>query len=354
MEFTSKGTLQVSMIAYLKKVIASFPEMITGKVATPGLDHLFTIRDKKEARLLDKKRGTAFHHTIAQLLFMATQARRDIQTAVAFLTTRAKAPDEDDWGKLKRVLKYVNGMKHSKLMLSIEDLGLLKWYVDGSHNVHWDCKGHGGAMFTMGRGSTSSYSRKIKLNTMSSSETELLVSHMYMPEMLWSLNFIQGQGYEAECVGLYQDNISSQLLIKNGRMSSGRKTKCIKSKFFFIKDRVDEGEIKVIDCLGEEMWADILTKPLQGMAFRKMRSKLMNCPVNYDKEEEIEKDLTKQNQQPAKTGTKTTTKQVASMSLQECVGHKQFKAIAKDRPVGVARTKQRWRVETSQPKRGNE
>jgi hypothetical protein len=36
-----------------------------------------------------------------------------------------KAPDEDDWGKLKRVLKYLNGTKHLKLTLSVEDLGLL-------------------------------------------------------------------------------------------------------------------------------------------------------------------------------------------------------------------------------------
>ncbi len=192
---------------------------------------------------------------------------------MAFLTTWVKATDEDDWGKLKRVLKYLSGTKHLKLTLSVEDLGLLKWYLDGSHNVHWDCKGHGGAMFTIGRGSTSSYSRKIKLNTRSSTETELVAADMYMPEMLWSLNFIRRQ--------LYQDNIISQLLIKNGRMSSGRKMKDIKSKFF-IKDRVDEGEIKVIDCPGEQMWADVLTKPLQGMAFRKMHSQLMNCPVNYD------------------------------------------------------------------------
>jgi hypothetical protein len=89
-------------------------------------------------------------------------------------------------------------------------------------------------MFTMGKGSTSSFSRKIKLNTRSSTETELVAAGMYMPEMLWSLNFIQAQGYKAECVGLYQDNINSQLLIKNGKMSSGKKTEHVKSKFFFI------------------------------------------------------------------------------------------------------------------------
>ena len=82
---------------------------------------------------------------------MAARARRDIQTAVAFLTTWVKNPAEDDWGKLKRVLKYLNGTKYLKLNLSVDNLGMLKWFVDGSHNVHWDCKGHGGAMFTMGK-----------------------------------------------------------------------------------------------------------------------------------------------------------------------------------------------------------
>ncbi len=62
----------------------------------------------------------------------------------------------------------------------------------------------------------------------------------------------------------------------------------MKAKFFFIKDWVDKGEIKVIDCPAEEMWADILTKPLQGLAFRTMRAVLMICPINYKDEEETE------------------------------------------------------------------
>jgi hypothetical protein len=52
---------------------------------------------------------------------MATRARRDIQTPVAFLTTRVKNPDEDDWRKLKRVLKYLNGTKYLKLRLTVDN-----------------------------------------------------------------------------------------------------------------------------------------------------------------------------------------------------------------------------------------
>jgi hypothetical protein len=78
-----------------------------------------------------------------------------------------------------------------EIRLCVDDLGLLKWFVDASHNTHWDCRGHSGAMFTMGQGATMSYSRKVKLNSRSSTETELLTSDMYMPEMLWWLYFVQ-------------------------------------------------------------------------------------------------------------------------------------------------------------------
>jgi hypothetical protein len=59
------------------------------------------IEMKLDRKLLEEERAVAFHHTTAQLLFVATRARRDIQTAVAFLTMRVKSPDEDDRGKLK-------------------------------------------------------------------------------------------------------------------------------------------------------------------------------------------------------------------------------------------------------------
>jgi hypothetical protein len=68
---------------------------------------------------------------VAQLLFMSSRARRDIQTAVAFLTTRVKRPDKDNWGKLKQVLKYLNCTRYLKLRLNVDNLGMLKWYVDG-------------------------------------------------------------------------------------------------------------------------------------------------------------------------------------------------------------------------------
>ncbi len=138
MKFNKDGTMDVSMIKYLDNVIRDFPEVINGRATTLAADHLFEIRDKTKARALEEERALAFHHMVAQLLFMSSRARRDIQTAVAFPTTRVKCPNKYDWGKLKQVLKYLNGTRYLKLKLSMDNLGMLKLYVDISHNMHWD------------------------------------------------------------------------------------------------------------------------------------------------------------------------------------------------------------------------
>ena len=101
LDFMGNGSLEVSMFQYLDGMIDEFPELITGKSAIPAADHLVSVRDADEAKYLPKEKFIVFYHTTAQLLFLSSRARRDIQTAVSFLTTRVKKPDEDDWGNLK-------------------------------------------------------------------------------------------------------------------------------------------------------------------------------------------------------------------------------------------------------------
>ena len=113
---------------------------------------------------------------------------------MAFLTTSVKKPDQDDWVKLKRVLKYLNGTKHMKLKLTVENLSLIKWWIDASYNVHWDARGHNGAMMTMGKSAIISNSNKQKLNVGSSTESELVATHDQMPDVMHTLYFIEDQG----------------------------------------------------------------------------------------------------------------------------------------------------------------
>jgi len=66
----------------------------------------------------------------AKLLFVCKKERLDIHVLVAFLATRVKDSDEGNWKKLSRGLKYLNGTRDMVLTLEVDDLSLLKWYVD--------------------------------------------------------------------------------------------------------------------------------------------------------------------------------------------------------------------------------
>ncbi len=125
-DFSTPGNISNDMIPYLNKVITEFPEKITGVASTPAADHLFQIHPPTKSRILPESQAIAYHHTTAQFLFLSW-VRHNIQNAVAFLTTWVKVPDEDDWGKLKCVLKYLNGTRNLKLTLLADSLSILHW-----------------------------------------------------------------------------------------------------------------------------------------------------------------------------------------------------------------------------------
>jgi hypothetical protein len=184
--FSEKGKVMVNMIEYIKTIINDFPEEIIVTRASPAADHLFTVRDETEAMLLPEEQACAFHHATAQLLFLSARARRDIQPCTAFLTTRVRARDEGDWGKLKRLLGYLKGTLHMPLILSADSLTLSRWWVDAAYAIHHDMKGHTGAGMSFGQGMALSYSWKQKIMTKNSTEAKLVGVDDALGYILWA------------------------------------------------------------------------------------------------------------------------------------------------------------------------
>ena len=75
---------------------------------------------------------------------------------------------------------------------------------------------------------------------------------------------------------MYQDNQSDILLKNNGRASISIRTKHLNIGYFFIKDRIKKGELKVEYCPTDGMVADFFTKPLKGKKFIQFRIIIMN------------------------------------------------------------------------------
>ncbi len=89
---------------------------------------------------------------------------------------------------------------------------------------------------TMGRGVPISVSTKQKLNAKSLTESELFGVEDMMTIILWTHYFLLSQGYGVIENLLLQDNKSSIILERNGKASSGKGTRHINIRYFFITD----------------------------------------------------------------------------------------------------------------------
>ena len=301
LDFSEKGLVKVSMPKYIEECLTNFDKIMPnckGTKSSAAPRDLFEIDD--EAEKLPKLKREQFHSLVAKVLFAAKRARPDTGLAISFLMTRAQSPDTDDWRKLAHMMRYLRGTKDLPLTLGASGKRVLNWMIDASHAVHPKMRGHTGGGLTLGRGFPMSHSGKQKLNTRSSTETELVGVDDMMPDVLWSALFLQEQGFEIKNNLIHQDNQAAILLEKNGKSSSGKRTKHINTRYFFVTDRIEKGDVSVTWCPTEDMTGDFWTKPLQGALFKRFRDLIMGV-VPHPKPRGIKKKTKSAKHSPTKS-----------------------------------------------------
>ena len=242
-----------------------------GTAHTPAHSNLFNVRSIQNSPELSDTERETFHSITAQLLYLATRVRPDLLIVVSFLTKRVLHTQGDERAKLVRAVRYLRGTCDFGIILSGAHAMTVLAYVDASYGVHEDLKSHTGCTIWIRLGPIYAKSTGQKINTKSSTEVELIALSDSSSQIIWTRNFIEEQGYRAGPAFI----MSTILLIKNGK-SNSEKTRHISIRFFFITDRIKSKEITVEYMPKSDMIADILTKPLQGALFRKLRDKLLN------------------------------------------------------------------------------
>ena len=273
-DLREKGEVILSQYDFVKKLHDDLPdEMKTGRYRyTPAPDDLFKISESSPK--LDCGRKETYHHIAAKTLWLSQRSRNDIQLATGYHCSRVKDPNEDDWRKLTWLMRYVWWTRFIPTIIRITDEGATI-YIDGSHAIHADSRGHSGMYTTMGKGALINMAKKLGLVTISSTETEVVATGERLPKCTWFRYFRIAQGGSTTEDILMQDNKSAILLQKNWPFSTGKGSKHINIRYFFAVDKIKNKEIKVIYCPTEEMIADFNTKPLQGKLFFYFRDKIM-------------------------------------------------------------------------------
>jgi len=241
---------------------------------TPAASTLFNVRDTTKAT--DEASGY-FRTFVAKLLYLAKRVRPECLVAVAFLTTRVNDVDIDDIAKLHRLLGYLRASQHRGIVLRIGDTMIVRAYIDASYGVHQSSgKSHTGCAIVLGEaGVLAARSSKQKIVTKSSTEAELVGLSDSVAHAIHLRNFIMGQGYDQGPVVIYQDNLSCMALVKRGGPGSER-SRHINIRHFWVAERVTAGEV-IVEHLGTNlMFANALTKPVQGVQFVRERHGLTN------------------------------------------------------------------------------
>ena len=274
--------MQVKMDRSKKRVILTQPKFVQSVIdvfgvskgaQSPALNNMMS--DDEDSPLLKNQRE--FMSINSLLMYGAMRTYPEIRPAVIRLSTKYNRANELDLGKATRVAEYIFGCKDEhKMILAPKSLKMMS-ASDASYGEHADGKSHSGGV-TGFESDTSCHfgyiSGKQPVVAKSAGEAELIAENKVGDYIVWSCELLDELGYPQECVPMYVDSTCAMQMMKQGT-GSFKRAKHIKVRFFWMKDLIDEGKIKLIYVPTDELVADILTKPMSGGKFQYLLFKLI-------------------------------------------------------------------------------
>ena len=128
--------------------------------------------------------------------------------------------------------------------------------VDAAYGLHADGKSYTGSCIVIGdKVAVHCKSCKQQIVTKSSTEAVLVVLSDSANQGIHVRNFLIAQGYSTDPMIIYQDNLSCMALVERGR-SAAERTRHIDIRYFWVKERVNTGEVTIRHMRTTEMYAN--------------------------------------------------------------------------------------------------
>jgi hypothetical protein len=245
---------------------------LIGNPSSPGAPHLF--ERTLDCKFLNEKDAKTFHTDVATALYLGNRTRPDIVLVLGELCKRVKAPTTEDDKKLDRLICYLRATRDKPLRLGCTLPLTVTVSIDAAFANRDMMKSTSGMCVTLGVGYFITSSKVQRLNSKSSTESEIIAVSDGMNIPLWLAGFTAYQGHGKHPVRLEQDNQSCIALLNKGR-STAETTRFIEVRKFWISDYIRIGAVNIIYVPTEDMTSDYYTKPLQGTVFSKMVKKIM-------------------------------------------------------------------------------
>ena len=169
----------------------------------------------------------------------------------------------------------MNKTINDKRIIGANDIQGMQTYVDSSHAVHMDMRGHRGGVSNFGIGVFTAKPSKQNMNLRISNESGLIGNSEYLMYNILYEYFLESQGYPMKYNRTWKNNEAAEKMAKNGKVSCSINCRDIGIKLLWVYYREKQGKTSIKHCPIDKTFADLFTKHLQGSRFKMFRKVVM-------------------------------------------------------------------------------
>ena len=285
----TRKRLFISQEAYIDRVVKEFDiESGRGKPPRTPADasaRLSKEQSPKTAEEREQMSKKPYARLVGALLWIAMMTRPDICDQVQKQSQYLRDPGLAHWEAALRVVRYLKGTRRHGVMLdgagitfTLNDDGTetidqpIVFYCDADYAGDTDDRKSVSGLVASIAGALVMWRAKkqggVTLNTM---QAELVSMGTAVQENEGLIAGLAEIGFRATLPSIiHEDNTAAILHTKDGRNQS--KARHIGVRFFYIRENVRDGKVKIVYCPTAKMMADIMTKAIPADQFEYLRN----------------------------------------------------------------------------------
>jgi len=273
-----RNLIHISQEKYIEKILKKFQMENCYPKTVPADPHARLSNNAER----DPKDSFPFREAVGSLMFAATCTRPDIAFAVNQVAQFSTNPAKAHWEAVKRILSYLRGTITSGICYGgVQERNMLLTYSDSDYAGDLVTRKSTTGVFCFLNGAPVSWSsHRQDCVSLSSTEAEYVAASAATKTVIWFRQLLDDIGWEQKSpTTLLCDNQGAISLVKNSGHQA--RTKHIDVKYHHIRNMVKEGVIHIQYIHTSQQLADILTKPLDGQLFSRLREESNIVDINH-------------------------------------------------------------------------
>ncbi|GJZ61773.1 retrotransposon protein, putative, ty1-copia subclass [Tanacetum coccineum] len=264
----SRRLIGLSQNAYIDKILKLF-KMDVSKRGTISMQPNVDLRKSQGPSTpaeVKRMKGVPYALVVGSIMYDVRCTRPDVAFSHNLMSRYQQNSGESHWTAVKNILKYLRNTKDMFLVYggdSTTELGVT-CYTDASWETDRDdLRSQTGFVFVMNGGAVDWKSSKQSTTVMYSMEAEYIAAAEVAMEAIWIRKFIFGLAVVPSIdkpMGMYYDNTCAITIADEPGVQKGAKH--FRRKYHFIREVIQEGDIRILKVHTDNNLADPLTKPM--------------------------------------------------------------------------------------------